>query len=65
MRKIPSVVQLPGGIRLSAVPFRVVEHNDDGTPKLFELMPPGTESKGEGMWALFADEDSIRGAKKA
>lgn len=58
---IPSVVQLPGGVRLSAVPFRIVERHEDGSPKLFELMPPGTEIS-EGMWALFADEQRLRKA---
>ena len=59
--KIPGVVQLPGGIRLNAVPFRVVERNADGSPRLFELMPPGSNVDGvPDMWALFADEESLR-----
>jgi hypothetical protein len=59
--KIPSVVQLPGGVRLEALPFRVIEHNADGSPRIFELMPPGTQVSGvDGMWALFAHEASIR-----
>lgn len=60
MKRIPGVVQLPGGVKLSAVPFRVVERHADGSPRLFELMPRGAEIKGEGVWALFADEESIR-----
>jgi hypothetical protein len=58
-------VQLPGGIRLVPVPFRVVESNPDGSPKLFELMPPGTKVEGvDGMWALFADEAALRARKR-
>lgn len=61
MPKHPSVVQLPGGIRLSAIPFRVVERNADGSPKLFEICPPGTAVEGvRDMWTLYADAVSIR-----
>lgn len=56
---IPSVVQLPGGVRLSGVPFRVTEYAEDGTPKIFEILPQGA-STGRGIWTLFADEEAIR-----
>jgi len=57
LKKIPSKVQLPGGVHLSAVPFRVTEYHDDGSPKTFEILPRGTE-KAE-FW-LFADDVQIR-----
>ena len=56
LNKTPSVVQLPGGITLRGVPFNIVEYHPDGTPKLFELQPPGAESE----CSLFADEEWIR-----
>lgn len=59
LSKVPSVVQLPGGIKLQAVAFRVVECADDGSPKLFELLPKGARP-GPGVWFLFADESAIR-----
>lgn len=57
LKSIPSVVQLPGGIRLNAVPFRVIAYHDDGSPMTFEILPRGAE-KAE-IW-LFADENQIR-----
>jgi hypothetical protein len=62
---IPSVVQLPGGRYLSAIPFRIVAFNDDGTPRTFEILPPGEtwNAKDSGdprRCALFADEGWIR-----
>lgn len=60
MKGIPKVVQLPGGVRLEGVAFRVVEYNDDGTPRLFELLPKGEPAVGKGIWILYAHEDSIR-----
>lgn len=59
-KTIPSVVQLPGGIRLSGVPFRVVEYNEDGSPKVFELVAKGAKADGRGVWILFADDTAIR-----
>lgn len=64
MKKIPSFVQLPGGIRLNAVPFRIVEFHDDGSPKLFELLPQGSELRGDNVWALFAAEDHLRAVRR-
>lgn len=60
MRHIPSVVQLPGGVRLQAVPFRVTAYGDDGSPLVFEIVPKGGSIEGAGVWWLFADEQSIR-----
>lgn len=64
LKSVPGVVQLPGGVRLTMVPFRVVEYSADGSPRLFEILPPGTEIKGPGLWGLFADETAIRGKTK-
>ena len=36
-KTIPSQLQLPGGILLKALPFKIVAYHDDGSPKLFEL----------------------------
>lgn len=59
-RTIPSVVQLPGGVRLQGVPFRIVERHDDGSPRLFEIMPSGTKVEGPDLCVLFANEEWIR-----
>jgi hypothetical protein len=56
LKSIPSVVQLPGGIQLQGLPFKIVEYNPDGTPKLFELLPSGEK----GPCVLFAQEAWIR-----
>jgi hypothetical protein len=55
-------VQLPGGILLKGMPFRIVAYNDDGTPRLFELQPAGApfDLKEVGTCHLFAHEDWIR-----
>ncbi len=62
LRSIPRVVQLPGGVKLYPVPFKIVERNADGSPKTFELLPAGTGIYGEDKCALFADEAWIRAA---
>lgn len=60
-KAIPSQVQLPGGIVLRGMPFKIVGYNDDGTPKLFELQPPGPHDLSmDGACVLFAREDWIR-----
>lgn len=56
LSKPPSVVQLPGGVRLNGIPFKIVAYHDDGTPKLFEICPQG----GTGHCRLYADEQWIR-----
>lgn len=62
LKSIPSKVQLPGGRVLKGMPFRIVEYNADGTPKLFELQPTGVpfDVKEDGTCLLFADEEWIR-----
>lgn len=61
-KSIPSQLQLPGGILLKAMPFRIVAYNDDGSPKLFELQPvSGTHDMSkDGACVLFAREEWIR-----
>lgn len=56
----PSVVQLPGGVRLSGVAFKVVGYDADGRPLTFEIMPPGER----GTCVLYADEAWIRSRQR-
>lgn len=57
LRKAPGVVQLPGGVRLTGVRFKIIDRHENGSPKTFEIMPPGSF---EGDCVLFADEEWIR-----
>lgn len=61
-KSIPSQVQLPGGITLKGMPFKIVAYNPDGSPKLFELQPPGPgfDIKVAGTCVLFAQEELLR-----
>ena len=60
-KAIPSQLQLPGGIVLKGMPFKIVAYNPDGSPKLFELQPPGPHDLGvEGTCVLFAREELLR-----
>ena len=61
-KTIPSQVQLPGGVILKGLPFKIVEYNPDGSPKLFELQPPDTRvgTAAEGSCVLFASETLLR-----
>ena len=61
-KSIPNQVQLPGGILLKGMPFKIIEYNPDGTPKLFELQPPdsGFDIKTDGACVLFAREELLR-----
>jgi hypothetical protein len=61
-KSVPSQVQLPGGIVLKGVPFKIVEYNPDGTPRLFELQPTGApfDIKDDGACVLFAREEIVR-----
>lgn len=59
LKSIPSVVQLPGGIQLSAVPFQAIEWDAEGHPIAFKLLPPGER----GDWMFFANEHQLRTAK--
>lgn len=58
--KIPRVIQLPKGVRLTGILFRIVSYNEDGSPKTFELLPPDAKAEGKGLWTLFADDRAIR-----
>jgi hypothetical protein len=62
-KSIPSQVQLPGGVVLKGLPFKIVEYNADGSPKLFELLAPDAGFKANayaGECVLFADETLLR-----
>ena len=61
-RSIPTQVQLPGGLVLKGLPFKIVEYHPDGSPKLFELQPsgPGFDIKADGACVLFAHEELLR-----
>lgn len=60
-KTIPSQVNLPGGIKLKGMPFKIVEYNADGSPRLFELQPPGPHDlSADGACVLFAREELLR-----
>lgn len=60
-KSIPSQVQLPGGVVLKGMPFRIVEYHPDGSPKLFELQPEGPfDVTEDGTCVLFAREELLR-----
>lgn len=61
-KTIPSQVQLPGGVILKALPFKIVEYDPDGAPRLFELQPAGApfDIKADGTCMLFASETLLR-----
>jgi hypothetical protein len=60
-KTIPSQVNLPGGIKLQGMPFKIVEYNRDGSPRLFELQPPGPHDLSvDGACVLFAREELLR-----
>ena len=61
-KSVPSQVQLPGGLVLKGMPFKIVEYHPDGTPKLFELQPPSSrfDIKEEDTCVLFAREEVLR-----
>ena len=61
-KSIPSQVQLPGGITLKGMPFKIVAYNPDGSPKLFELQPPGPgfDIEETGTCVLFESEKLLR-----
>lgn len=62
LKKIPSCVQLPGGIVLKGVVFKAIEYNKDGSAKTFELQPAGaTFVEGKELWVMFVEEAQIRG----
>jgi len=60
LKSPPSVVQLPGGIKLQSIYFRIVERFDNGSPKLFEILPPGTHQIGDDIYVLWAIEEHVR-----
>ncbi len=60
LKKLPTVVQLPGGVRLRGVPFRITR-DVDGSPLSFELLPSNfTPVKQDDWCVLFCSEEWIR-----
>jgi hypothetical protein len=61
-KTIPTQVQLPGGILLKGMPFKIVAYNDDGTPKLLELQLAQApfDIKDDSTCVLFAREEIMR-----
>jgi hypothetical protein len=57
LKKTPSVVQLPGGVRLNGVPFKITGYDVNGAPKTFEILPSDASHRD---CVLFADERWIR-----
>lgn len=55
----PSAVQLPGGIRLVGIQFKIIGRHEDGSPKTFEILPPGEK----GDCSLYASEEWIRSGR--
>lgn len=61
LKTIPSVVQLPGGIRLRGVAFEIVELDAEGRPLRFEVLPADRQHEtGPRIWVLFCDEQALR-----
>jgi len=62
LKSIPSVVQLPGGIVLKGLPFKILDYNADGSPKTFELLANSAALPASDPTActLFANEAWIR-----
>jgi hypothetical protein len=60
LKSIPSVVQLPGGVQLRSIPFKIIERFPNGTPKTFQIEPQGQPVIGVDRCALFAQEEAIR-----
>lgn len=61
LKSVPSQVQLPGGIVLKGLAFKIVAYNENGSPKLFELLPRGpVDANADGACTLYADEQWIR-----
>lgn len=57
---IPSMIQLPGGVRLSGVAFAVRAVDAAGRPTLFEIMPVDHPHAGPSLYTLFVDEAQLR-----
>lgn len=61
-KSIPSQLQLPGGLVLKGMPFKIVEYHPDGSPKLFELQPANSkfDITADDACVLFAREEVVR-----
>ncbi len=58
LSSIPSQVQLPGGIILKGLPFRILSYNEDGSPLTFELLTTPVDD--DTSCTLYASERWIR-----
>ena len=62
MRKMPSVIQLPGGVKLMGLVFEVLDYYEDGSPKTFVRTPTqSVHDKGKNLWVLFGNPDDVMG----
>lgn len=61
-KDVPPQVQLPGGVLLRAMQFKIAGYNDDHSPKLFELQPraDALDADAQDMCLLFAREEVMR-----
>jgi hypothetical protein len=60
LKSVPSVIQLPGGRTLRAVPFKIIERDADGRAIKFEILPRGSNIVKADHCVLFAEESEIR-----
>ena len=63
LKKIPTVVQLPGGITLRGLPFSIEAYYPDGRPAMFRLLPQDTPME-EVDCVLFGHEHTMRRPEK-
>lgn len=57
LSSVPEKIQLPHGIQLRKIPFKILAYHDDGSPKTFEILPQNETSSD---CFLFAQEEWIR-----
>lgn len=60
---LPSVVQLPGGIQLKPMPFKITGYDEAGMPKAFELLPVAEMNAAD--FFFFASWDQLGLKRKA
>jgi hypothetical protein len=64
LKTVPSVIQLPGGIKLNGIPFEIIEWNEDVSPLVFKILPKGSNFIGGKYCSLYAHEDWIRSPRE-
>lgn len=60
LKSIPSVVQLPGGVKIQSISFVITEYDDEGKPKTFEVVSDTRPNSVGEKCVLFANEEWIR-----